>query len=1013
MPLHLSETAEVVKRRAMDLSRRWKHHYLSCEHLFLACCIEDKGCEDWLSGRGFSIDEFEEHILDFVPTGDDKPIWEGVPESPRLRRVMVKLAQTEAEEARAMRVEPIHLLRAVIKEGRGIPCRILREVSTSSSGAGTGGRASIPLSADGPKRAGTESSGPDKKGAKTPFLDKYSRDIVEMVADGKVDPIIGRTDEIRRVVQILARKTKSNPVLIGEAGVGKTAVAFGLARRIYEDKVPDALKDRKVLELSLSSMVAGAKHRGEFEERLEGVVKEAMADPSIILFIDEIHQLVGAGDSRGGMDASNILKPALARGELRVLGATTTDEFRKYIEKDPALERRFQPVLVGEPSEEEALEMLQGLRKRFEIHHSVKFSDSALAAAIALSVRYVPDRNLPDKAIDLIDEAAARVKTRSGVFQLDAEGRATMEVGEDMVAEVVADWTGIPVQRMSEQESTRLLRMEQELEGRVVGQDHALTAVAQAIRVVRVGLVAPNRPGGVFLFLGPSGVGKTELAKAMADFLFGDANEMVRLDMSEYHDKHSVSRLIGSPPGYVGHDEEGQLTRAVRTKPYCVVLLDEVEKAHPEIFDLFLQVFDDGRLTDSKGRTVNFTNTIIIMTSNLGARELLESKVPNQGYAGQLDTLPNQYQNALRSHFRPEFLNRVDEIIAFRALERSDLYGIADIHLGHLKKNLEKSRKIHLEVTPEAVELLLEYGYQPQFGARPLQRAISTHLSRPLAEEMLRNQTPEGATLVAFREGQKLVFRPQSGGTPAAPTGLQAPSAQTGLQAPAPRSERLTGHPRPPQPPEEGHRPPSRPIVPERPLPPPAPEAPQDSDDPWPQSTISGPELKLRRDPSWNATVSPQPAAGPVDPPASREPRFPAEWQTPTPPASPAPERRIPTPPASHESLELGSSRDLNRTPPPGKAHLRWSGDEEEADDLFPEAREPDHFRGGVASEDSQQIYRSPGLPSRRPSLNDFAYPREARETREAKEEKPQNPPQPGGQQSFSPLRSPKPGEPR
>lgn len=781
MALHLSESSESVKRRSLDLSRRWKHHYLSCEHLFLACCIEDTACEEWLSGRGFSIDDFEEHILDLVPTGDDKPIWEGVPESPRLRRVMGKLAQAEAEDARAMRVEPIHLLRAVIKEGRGVPCRILREVNPSGSSGGatpsshrSQGRAEGQDASEGPR---ADSLGSEKKKNKTPFLDKYSRDIVQMVADGKVDPIIGRADEIRRVVQILARKTKSNPVLIGEAGVGKTAVAFGLARRIYDGVVPDALKGKKVLELALSSMVAGAKHRGEFEERLEGVVKETMADPSIILFIDEIHQLVGAGDSRGGMDASNILKPALARGELTVLGATTTDEFRKYIEKDPALERRFQPVLVGEPSEEEALEMLMGLRKRFEIHHGVKFSDAALAVAISLSVRYVPDRNLPDKAIDLIDEAAARVKTRSGVFSLDEKGNASMEVGEDVVAEVVADWTGIPVQRMSEHETTRLLRMEQELEGRVVGQDHALSAVAQAIRVVRVGLVAPNRPGGVFLFLGPSGVGKTELAKAMAEFLFGDANEMVRLDMSEYHDKHSVSRLIGSPPGYVGHDEEGQLTKAVRTKPYCVVLLDEVEKAHPEIFDLFLQVFDDGRLTDSKGRTVNFTNTIIIMTSNLGSRDVLEAKLPNQGFAGQLDSLPQLYQNALRGHFRPEFLNRVDEIIVFRALERGDLYGIADIHLGSLKKNLEKSRKVKLELTPEAVELLLEYGYQPQFGARPLQRAISTHLSRPLAEEMLRNPMPEGTLLLVLREGQKLVFQARRGEPGAPPAEGSRPSS--------------------------------------------------------------------------------------------------------------------------------------------------------------------------------------------------------------------------------------------
>jgi ATP-dependent Clp protease ATP-binding subunit ClpC len=971
MALHLSDSSESVKRRSMDLSRRWKHHYLSCEHLFLACCIEDHACEEWLTGRGFSIDDFEEHILDLVPTGDDKPIWEGIPESPRLRRVLAKMAQSEAEESRAMRVEPIHILRAVIKEGRGIPCRILRDINPSGSSGSPvspASRAAEPLrsgprEADlGPSPGAGGTGGGDKKKGKSPFLDKYSRDIVQMVADGKIDPIIGRTDEIRRVVQILARKTKSNPVLIGEAGVGKTAVAFGLARRIYVDKVPDALKNKRVLELSLSSMVAGAKHRGEFEERLEGVVKETMAAHDIILFIDEIHQLVGAGDSRGGMDASNILKPALARGELTVLGATTTDEFRKYIEKDPALERRFQPVLVGEPSEEEALEMLTGLRKRFEIHHGVKFTDAALAAAISLSVRYVPDRNLPDKAIDLIDEAAARVKTRSGVFQLDEHGKASMAVGEDIIAEVVADWTGIPVQRMSGQETTRLLNMEKELEGRVVGQDHALTAVAQAIRVVRVGLVAPNRPGGVFMFLGPSGVGKTELGKAMADFLFGDPNEMVRLDMSEYHDKHSVSRLIGSPPGYVGHDEEGQLTRAVRTKPYCVVLLDEVEKAHPEIFDLFLQVFDDGRLTDSKGRTVNFTNTIIIMTSNLGSRELLDSKVPNKGYAGQLDSLPQEYQAALRGHFRPEFLNRVDEIIAFRALERSDLYAIASIHLGNLKKQLEKSRKVKLELTEEAVELLLEYGYQPQFGARPLQRAISTHLSRPLAEEMLRHPPAEGAVLLAERDGQKLIFRPAAGDQRTEPRGRE--------QSPPPREpERYS------QPPEWPD--PQQSQVPQRvPDPPPPPARHQDGfeddynpDLDFPEAPQDSPLGRMRR-----IELAPDP--------------FGDEEQRP---------------------------RDVDHFPPPGPA--RPNRLQERRQEIEPPTRKfdsPDPNQTGISGGAPPMRASSPEVMQRRPSLG-------GGQQGPSGQQRPPSPPLPGESQeisdlsrpgqAFSPLRSPKPGE--
>ncbi|MGE0493841.1 MAG: ATP-dependent Clp protease ATP-binding subunit [Vulcanimicrobiota bacterium] len=762
MALHLSDTSEQVKRRAMDLTRKWKHFFLSTEHYLCAACIEDPGCERWLTGQGLSIEDFEEAVLKLVPEGDETPIWEGIPESPRMRRVLTKLAQAEAEAQKAMRVEPRHIIAGIMRDGKGIAVRVIEELGRNPKAAVEQlGGGSSPAGGNGSGRPAATSE-PDRRGRdgnkKEKFLTKYSRDLIEVARNGKMDPVIGRNDEVRRVLQILTRKTKSNPVLIGEAGVGKTAVAWGLAQRIVSGTVPDALKERRLLELSLSSMVAGAKHRGEFEERLEGVVKEVLNDPSIILFIDEIHQLVGAGDSRGGMDASNILKPALARGELCVLGATTTDEYRRYIEKDPALERRFQPVLVSEPSEEDALEILKGLKGRYESHHGATFTDEALLAAVKLSVRFLPDRNLPDKAIDLIDEAAARVKTRSGVFGPEAK----FEVTDDIVAEVVADWTGIPVSRMTQEESARLLDMENLLAKRVVGQDHAVMAVAQTIRVVRVGLTSPNRPGGVFFFLGPSGVGKTELAKALAEFLFGNANEMVRLDMSEYHDKHSMSRLIGSPPGYVGHDEEGQLTRAVRTKPYSVVLLDEVEKAHPEVFDLFLQVFDDGRLTDSKGRTVNFTNTIIVMTSNLGAREAMERQVPNQGSTGQLDEMPGVYQNALRNHFRPEFLNRVDEIVVFRALERKDLVGIVQIHLGRLVKTIKEQRSIHLDIRPSAVEFILEHGYQPQFGARPLQRAINTHLSRPLAEELLRNPPEAGSTLVVERQEDKLVFLPNA-----------------------------------------------------------------------------------------------------------------------------------------------------------------------------------------------------------------------------------------------------------
>ncbi len=792
MALHWSQGAEEVKKAAVELSKRWKHHYLSTEHFLYACCQVDGDCARWLARRNLALQNLEEDILAWVPEGDEVPIWEGMVESPRLRRIVTKLCQEEAEAQRSARVESRHILAAILLEASGIAARVLvkRGLDLKACRAELLGGATAPAAARGvtaPVTTGSKevpNAAAASSNSKEKYLTKYSRDLVELARDGKVDPVIGRNDEVRRVLQILTRKTKSNPVLIGEPGVGKTAVVFGLALRIAQGQVPDALKDRRVLDLSLSSMVAGAKHRGEFEERLEGVVQEAMADPRIILFIDEIHQLVGAGDSRGGMDASNILKPALARGDFPVLGATTTDEYRKYIEADPALERRFQPVLVGEPSEADALEILKGLRSRYEAHHGVKFSDAALLAAVKLSVRFLPDRNLPDKAIDLIDESAARVKTRSGVFNVGE--RPAFEVTDEIIAEVVADWTGIPVARMTEEESTRLLQIESYLQNRVVGQDHAVEAVAQTIRVVRVGLVSPNRPGGVFLFLGPSGVGKTELGKALAEFLFGSEREMVRLDMSEFHDKHSLSRLIGSPPGYVGHDEEGQLTGAVRTKPYCVVLLDEVEKAHPEVFDIFLQVFDDGRLTDSKGRTVNFANTIIVLTSNLGAREVIAAgNSISEGMAGQLDQLPGLYQKALREHFRPEFLNRLDEIVVFKSLAPADLEGIVRIQLKRLVDTMQE-REIRLDVLPEAINFLLEVGYQPAFGARPLQRAIHTHLSRPLAEELLRNRTAAGTLVRVGREGDRLSFHIEAGAHPVTQAPPPQPTAPPPIQSPPP-----------------------------------------------------------------------------------------------------------------------------------------------------------------------------------------------------------------------------------
>jgi ATP-dependent Clp protease ATP-binding subunit ClpC len=785
MPLNPSENTERVRAQAIDLSRAWRHHYLGIEHLFAAACRLDGACGAALSGAGIPVSELEEAILELVPLGDEAPLWDGIPETPRLRRLMKTMVSEEAESVRALRIEPVHLLTATLREGRSVPCRILRARGVDLDALRTQlltGRSNAVASASrqgntpGSRVAGQASPKDPKKEGKEKLLDKFGRDLVALARQGKVDPVVGRQDEIRRTMQILTRKTKSNPVLIGEAGVGKTAVAYGLALRIAQGTVPDALKGSRLVELNLTSMVAGARHRGEFEERLQGVMEELTADPSVIVFIDEIHQIVGAGDSRGGMDAGNIMKPALARGDFAVMGATTTDEYRSNIEKDPALERRFQPVMVSEPSEEDALEILKGLRPRYEQHHGVSFPDEVLLAAVKLSVRFLPERNLPDKAIDLIDESAARVKTRSGVF---APGASTcFEVTEDVVAEVVADWTGIPVSRITSEEEARLLDMENLLRGRVVGQDHAVGAVARTIRVIRVGLASPNRPGGVFLFMGPSGVGKTELAKALAEFLFGSEREMVRLDMSEFHDKHSIARLVGAPPGYVGYEGEGQLTRAVRTRPFCVLLLDE---AHPDVFDIFLQVFDDGRLTDAKGRTVNFTNSIIIMTSNLGSRAAaqqarnpstpvaaageatppaprLTAPPTDVGFVGQLDSMPVVYQNALRGHFRPEFLNRIDEIVVFRTLQREDLRGIVQLNLDRQIRRIQDSRQIELELTQEAVEFLLTKGYHPEFGARPLQRAINTWLTKPFAEEILRSQIPPGAHVRVLQAGEGLRF---------------------------------------------------------------------------------------------------------------------------------------------------------------------------------------------------------------------------------------------------------------
>jgi len=699
-------------------------------------------------------------------------------------------------------------------------------------------------------------------------LEKYGRDLTELARKGKLDPVIGRDEEVRRVIQVLSRRTKNNPVLIGEPGVGKTAIVEGLAQRIVRGDVPEGLKDKRIMALDMGALVAGAKYRGEFEERLKAVLKEIVdAEGRFVLFIDELHTVVGAGAAEGSLDASNMLKPMLARGELHTIGATTLDEYRKHIEKDAALERRFQPVMVGEPTVEDTISILRGLRERYEIHHKVRFKDSALVAAAVLSHRYITDRFLPDKAIDLVDEAASRLRmeidsmpveldeVRRRIMQLEIEREALRketdkgsverlsrleqelanlkeqqtglqaqwqrekdaikgaselkqqledarrlledaerdgdyaraselkyaripalekqieaedavtapdaprmlkeDVDEEDIAEVVAKWTGIPVSRLMEGEVQKLLRMEERLHHRVVGQDEAITAVANAIRRARAGLQDPNRPLGSFIFLGPTGVGKTELARALAEFLFDDEHSMIRIDMSEYQEKHTVSRLIGAPPGYVGYEEAGQLTEAVRRRPYAVVLFDEIEKAHPEVLNVMLQLLDDGRLTDGKGRTVDFKNTVVIMTSNLGSQYIAESAVHGTGELPE--GARRQVMDALRQHFRPEFINRIDEVIFFHALAESHIKAIIDIQIAHLLKRLEE-RKIHVTLTDGAKELLVREGYDPMYGARPLKRALQRLVLDPLALRVLDGEFVEGTRVEVDVAGGQLTF---------------------------------------------------------------------------------------------------------------------------------------------------------------------------------------------------------------------------------------------------------------
>lgn len=792
------------------------HTYIGSEHLLIGLLREGNGiAASVLSQKGVNADDIEQELKKSVGVGSPTVLSPN-DFTPRCKNIV----EISAVHARAMGhsyVGTEHLLMAILSEGSGwaaqflkayniIPQDLMNELAAASNGLS-------------PQQSAYEKAGAAyaaKKGkSKTPTLEQFGRDLTQMANANMIDPVIGRQKEIERVIQILSRRTKNNPCLIGEPGVGKTAIAEGLALKIAEGEAPELLKDKRVISLDLTGMVAGTKYRGDFEERIKSAIDEVKKAGDVILFIDEIHTLIGAGSAEGAVDAANILKPSLARGEIQVIGATTVEEYRKHIEKDAALERRFQPITVGEPSEDEAVEILKGLRDKYEAHHKVKITDDAITAAVKMSVRYIADRFLPDKAIDLIDEAASRVRLQAftapsdikdledklkalGVDKQEAVNsqdferaakirdeeketqrqmenaksqwqadnlRSTEEVGVPEIARIVSGWTGIPVEQLTQEESSRLLNMERELHKQIVGQDEAVSAVSRAIRRGRVGLKDPKRPIGSFIFLGPTGVGKTELCKALAFAMFGDENAMIRLDMSEYMEKHTVSRLIGSPPGYVGFDEGGQLTEKVRRRPYSVILFDEIEKANPDVMNLLLQILDDGILTDSQGRRVSFKNCVIIMTSNVGAK-LISSANKSLGFSSGEDgedenRIRESVMGELKRSFRPEFLNRVDDTIVFRQLKQDDIEKIARNML-EILINRTKDMDIYLTFSDNAVSNIAKSGFDPVYGARPLRRAIQTNIEDKLSELMLEGKITANKKYVCnFKDGE-YIFEEES-----------------------------------------------------------------------------------------------------------------------------------------------------------------------------------------------------------------------------------------------------------
>jgi len=799
-----TERARKVIILSKEEARRFNHDYIGTEHLLLGLIREGEGvAAAVLQKLGLNLENIRLEIEKLVQPGPTTQVLGDIPFTPRAKKVL----ELSAEEARSLGhnyVGTEHLLLGLIAEGEGVASQVLINLGLDLNKV----RNEV-MGLLGSVTPGFGSSQGAK--TKTPAIDAFGRDLTALARENKLDPVINRENEMERVIQILSRRTKNNPVLLGEAGVGKTAIVEGLAQAVIAGTIPEILRNKRIVIMDLALMIAGTKYRGQFEERIKAVMDEIRRSENIIIFIDELHTLVGAGAAEGAIDASNILKPALSRGEIQCIGATTINEYRKHIEKDAALERRFQTIMVNPPSVDETIQILKGLRDKYEAHHRVKFSDAALEAAAKLSDRYVSGRFLPDKAIDIIDEAGSRARLATmtlppnikeledKIEQLRKEKEAFIksqdfekaaklrdqerearrdlekinkewsqkrdqmlpELGEEEIAKIISQWTGIPIFRLEEKESEKLLKIQEEIHKRVVNQGEAIAAIANAVRRSRAGIKDPKRPIGSFIFLGPTGVGKTLLARALAEFMFGDENALVQLDMSEYMEKFNVSRLIGAPPGYVGYEEGGQLTERVRRRPYAVILLDEIEKAHPDVFNILLQVFEDGRLTDSFGRKVDFRNTIVIMTSNVGA-EILRKK-GSLGFISQkeeieYEEMKQKLLDEVKRTFKPEFLNRLDDVIVFRSLKKDDLYKIVDLEVEEVHKRL-KEQNISIELSKEAKEFVIEKGFDPAFGARPLKRTIQRYLEDPLAEEIISGRFKDGAKVLVSRKKEELIFK--------------------------------------------------------------------------------------------------------------------------------------------------------------------------------------------------------------------------------------------------------------